>query len=48
MESSPSRDTGGTGLGLTLARNVPRAHGGVLVIRNRDGGGLEARLVLPR
>ncbi len=48
MESSRSRDTGGTGLGLSLASNIARAHGGDLVLRNRDGGGLEARLVLPR
>ena len=47
-ESSHSRDIGGTGLGLTLARNVARAHGGDLVLRNRNGGGLEARLTLPR
>ena len=48
MESSRSRDTGGTGLGLSLARNIARAHGGDLVLRNRDGGGLEAQLILPR
>ena len=48
MEASRSRDTGGTGLGLSLARNIARAHGGDLVLLNRDGGGLEARLNLPR
>jgi len=48
MESSRNRDTGGTGLGLSLARNIARAHGGDLVVRNRDGGGLEAWLTLPR
>ena len=47
-EASRSRDTGGTGLGLGIARNVARAHGGELVLRNRAGRGLEAILTLPR
>ncbi len=47
-ETSRSRDTGGTGLGLGIARNIARAHGGDLVLRNRAEGGLEAVLTLPR
>jgi signal transduction histidine kinase len=47
-ETSRSRDTGGTGLGLGIARNIARAHGGELVLRNRAGGGLEAVLTLAR
>jgi signal transduction histidine kinase len=47
-ESSRSRETGGTGLGLGIARNIARAHGGELVLRNRAGGVLEAILSLPR
>ena len=35
-------------LGLTIARNIARAHGGDLVLRNRAEGGLEAVLTLPR
>jgi signal transduction histidine kinase len=48
LESSRNRATGGTGLGLSIARYVAQAHGGSLTLMNRDGGGLEARLVLPR
>lgn len=48
LEQSRSRDTGGTGLGLTIARSVAQAHGGRLSLENRGGGGLEARLTLPR
>ena len=48
VESSRSRETGGTGLGLTIARSVAEAHGGSLVLSNRAGGGLEARLILLR
>jgi signal transduction histidine kinase len=47
-EQSRSRDTGGTGLGLTIARSVAEALGGRLVLLNRPEGGLEARLTLPR
>ncbi|MFH1044124.1 MAG: ATP-binding protein, partial [Pseudomonadota bacterium] len=43
-EISRNRETGGTGLGLGIARNIARAHGGDLVLRNRPEGGLEAIL----
>lgn len=46
-EASRSRQTGGTGLGLTVARQAARAHGGDVVLSNRPEGGLEARLHLP-
>ena len=48
VEASRNRATGGSGLGLTIARNVARAHGGDLLLRNRAEGGLEAVLTLPR
>ena len=47
-ESSRSRETGGTGLGLGIARNIARAHGGDVVLKNRSAGGLEAIVTLPR
>ena len=47
-EASRNRETGGTGLGLGIARNIARSHGGELVLRNRPAGGLEAMLSLPR
>jgi len=47
-ESSRSRDTGGTGLGLGIARNIARGHGGDLQLKNRPDGGLEAILTLPQ
>ncbi len=45
-EASRSRSTGGAGLGLSVARDTARAHGGNLVLRNREGGGLEAVMML--
>jgi signal transduction histidine kinase len=48
LEGSRSRETGGTGLGLTIARNIAQTHGGDIVLRNRSEGGLEAVLTLPR
>jgi signal transduction histidine kinase len=47
-EQSRSRETGGTGLGLTIARSVAEIHGGKIALRNRSEGGLEARVTLPR
>ena len=48
LESSRNRDSGGTGLGLTIARDLAQAHGGSLLLANLAGGGLEATLRLPR
>jgi signal transduction histidine kinase len=48
VESSRSRDTGGTGLGLCIARDVAQSHGGSVVLRNHPDGGVEATVVLPR
>ncbi|MFM8992149.1 MAG: sensor histidine kinase [Alphaproteobacteria bacterium] len=47
VESSRSRDTGGVGLGLAVARDVARAPGGDVVLANVPGGGLRATLSLP-
>jgi signal transduction histidine kinase len=47
-ESSRSRDTGGSGLGLSIARNIARAHGGELTLRDgRGGAGFEVVVALP-
>jgi signal transduction histidine kinase len=47
LELSRSRETGGTGLGLAVARSIARAHGGDVTLSNRDGGGLRARMTIP-
>jgi signal transduction histidine kinase len=39
---------GGAGLGLSIARAIVDAHGGVLEARPRAGGGTSMRIVLPR
>jgi signal transduction histidine kinase len=48
IASSRNEETGGTGLGLTIARSVAAAHGGTLTLRNRPDRGLDAVLILPR
>jgi len=47
LESSRNRGTGGSGLGLTIARQAIDGHGGTLRLSNRPGGGLLARVELP-
>jgi two-component system, OmpR family, osmolarity sensor histidine kinase EnvZ len=39
--------TGGTGLGLTIARDIVRAHGGDIFLEDSPLGGLRARVRLP-
>ena len=46
-EPSRNRETGGVGLGLPIARNIMRAHGGDVIIVNRSGGGAKAVVTLP-
>lgn len=47
LESSRNRETGGSGLGLSIVRNIIRAHGGDITLTNRPSGGLRATLTLP-
>jgi two-component system osmolarity sensor histidine kinase EnvZ len=47
LEQSRNPATGGVGLGLTIARDVARAHGGDVSLETAPGGGLRARVWLP-
>ena len=47
IESSRSRESGGTGLGLTIARNIAEQHGATVALNNHPAGGLEVTLILP-
>jgi signal transduction histidine kinase len=47
LEPSRSRETGGTGLGLPIARTILRGHGGDVTIANRSPRGLTATVTLP-
>ena len=48
LERSRSRETGGAGLGLSVARTVIRGHDGEVTLTNRAQGGLRQEVVLPR
>ena len=47
IETSRNRETGGSGLGLPIARNILRAHGGDVTLTNRPMGGIRAAVSLP-
>ena len=47
LETSRNRDTGGSGLGLGIARALLEAQGGALTLRNRPSGGLSAIMRFP-
>lgn len=47
LDASRNPDSGGSGLGLSIARDIARSHGGNLVLENSPLGGLRALLTLP-
>ena len=47
LERSRSRQTGGTGLGMTIGRNAIRSMGGDVYLTNRPEGGLRVTISLP-
>jgi two-component system osmolarity sensor histidine kinase EnvZ len=48
LDKSRNAATGGIGLGLTIARDVARSHGGDVRLEDSPYGGLRARVHLPR
>ncbi len=47
LDASRNIETGGVGLGLTIARDIARGHGGEIVLDDAPGGGLRAMVRLP-
>ena len=47
LDGSRNPDTGGVGLGLTIARDVARSHGGDVTLGDAPSGGLRALVHLP-
>lgn len=48
LDASRNRETGGTGLGLTIARRAIEADGGEIALSTRPEGGLRVVVMLPR
>jgi len=46
-EGSRSRETGGSGLGLAVARGIVEQHGGAIAIADAPGGGARFTVALP-
>jgi len=47
IRGDKARGGQGAGLGLAIVKRIASQHGGVIELRNREGGGLEARVSLP-
>lgn len=47
VDKTRSRDSGGTGLGLPIAKQIVEAHGGTIVLESRLGKGTEVTFCLP-
>jgi signal transduction histidine kinase len=47
LEQSRNHDTGGIGLGLSIADNIVKSHGGTLKLSNHPDGGLVVEIQLP-
>ena len=47
LDASRERQTGGVGLGLTIAERAVKLHGGTIRARNAEGGGLLVEISLP-
>lgn len=48
LEESRNPETGGIGLGMSIARSIVRGHGGDITLQNRAEGGLRVSVDLPR
>lgn len=46
-DGARGRDTGGTGLGLTIVMAVAESHGGTAIVHNPEGGGAAVTLQIP-
>jgi len=47
LDASRNPETGGVGLGMTIARDAIRGHGGEIALEDAPGGGLRVRVSLP-
>jgi signal transduction histidine kinase len=46
-DDRPGPEAAGRGGGLNACRDIVEAHGGIITVRNRDGGGIEFDVLLP-
>ena len=46
-QGDKARGTEGSGLGLAIIKRIVDTHGGRVLLKNRDEGGLSAKVLLP-
>lgn len=46
-DKSRTRDSGGMGIGLAIAKAIVEAHGGEIIVRSKEGGGSKFAITLP-
>jgi two-component system osmolarity sensor histidine kinase EnvZ len=47
LDDSRNSETGGVGLGLSIARDIARGHGGDITLSRSPQSGLRATIILP-
>ena len=47
LDEGRTRDNGGSGLGLSIVKNIIALHGGTIIAKERREGGLEFLFTLP-
>ena len=48
LDKSRNKETGGSGLGMTISRDIIRSHGGDIILNKSQLGGLKVTINIPK